>query len=522
MLVRSSIAICVLVCAVSAALAASPPSAFVGGNDYTDTYVVGQSQNVVTDVSGGGTATLSGFWDARRTSKTLWKADGTHLYIDADASFDNNFTDGSGNLYYAANFQMEGNAANTGASNEVFEFAPGFNADRGTGTFGDPYDGSGIVGGMTTMRVHNARLVTHASQNLPTAWKHTPDVGTWFPSGGSHVSHHGLLIFSDIMNHDGSSKNSPATSSEWHVRTADQTYDGGLYWKNDWTLDVEEGVILSSNTHFEQAAIGPHVGIGTRKGSTNTTLTKTGGGALVVARGGIQGYEVGTTLDIQEGRVEFNSNPDQVTPTYYAGGQGQTLHIDLAEGAEIDFHAYTYPIETNPWSGSTGNYGPASTHGIASLDAAGLVKLGGLWSPSSDAWDQAYEAVLTGIAPETANAFDAVLDVAGDLTFAATAELQIILGTTEAKSGHERITVDGTFTQAGMLTIIDDGSMDIGSYDLIGAGSLAGSFQLNLPAGYQGDYDPTTGVLDITAIPEPTGLLLLASAGSALLRRRRK
>ncbi|MGC9453936.1 MAG: PEP-CTERM sorting domain-containing protein [Phycisphaerae bacterium] len=460
------------------ALSVPPPSQFVSGSDYSDTYVTTGYVKNTTQVTGGGTATFSGFWDARRDCKSQWSGvDGSRLYINAGAEFDNNFY----NVLYASNFQIDGDPNNTGSANEIFEFDAGFDADRGDGSIsiGDVLDSS-YVGGMTTMRVHNARLVTHASQNLATAFKATTDTGAWNPTGAMLTSHHGLLIFADIM-----STGDAATCSEWHVRSNDQTYDGGLYWRNDWTLDVESGVILSSNTHFEQAAVGPHVGFGTRAGYTNTTLTKTGDGALVIARGGIQGYETGTMLDIQAGRVEFNSNEATNRPNYYCGGNGQTLQIQVAAGAEVDFHAYSYPIENNWYTSSS--YGPESTHEVKSLDAAGTVKLGGLWSPSSDQWDTDYynlfeagTASPTGYGPalqaETANAGDAVLDVSDNLTLYGTSDFQILLN---SDTGSTKVTVGGTAAVAGGLDLSLDSSYapsfgDV--FTLFDAGTLAGQF----------------------------------------------
>ncbi|MFP3937999.1 MAG: PEP-CTERM sorting domain-containing protein [Phycisphaerae bacterium] len=529
-MIRFCTALLVVGLCAGAALAASPPAEFESGNNYNDTYVTTNGAKHTTLVTGGGTAWFSGFWDARRSGKTLWKGqDSSRLYINAGAEFDNNFN----NVLYASNFQVEGDPNNVGSANEIFEYDAGFDADRSDGSIsiGDVLDDS-YVGGMTTMRVHNARLVTHASQNLATAFKATTDTGAWNPNGDMITSHHGLLIFSDIMDHDGTTQNTPATSSEWHVRSNDQTYDGGLYWKNDWTLDVEAGVTLSSNTHFEQAAVGPHVGFGTRSGDTNTTLTKTGDGALVIARGGIQGYETGTTLDIQAGRVEFNSNEATNNPNYYCGGNGQTLNIDVAAGAEVDFHAYSYPIENNWYTGSS--YGPESTHEIKSLDAAGTVKLGGLWSPSSDQWDTDYYNLFeagtsspTGygpdLRPETANAGDAKLDLTGDLTLAETSLFKIILGADSAGEDWQAL-IGGTFSQAGDLQIVSDGTLDVGTYDLFDADTFSGSFaNLVLPtSAWDGSYDETNGILSVTAVPEPMTLAMLGIGSLAVMLKRKR
>jgi hypothetical protein len=282
------------------------------------------------------------------------------------------------------------------------------------------------------------------------------------------------------------------------------------------------------------------VGFGTRPGYAGTTLTKTGDGALVIARGGIQGYSADTTIDIQQGRVEFNSNENTHYANYYLDADlrhgrpsvtGQYLTVQVADGAEVAFHAYTYPIDENWWNG--GDYGPDSMHEIEQLDAAGTVRLGGLWTPSDDAWDQAYYDLFeSGMAsptgdgpslePETALARQARLDVAGDLTLHATSALEIVLGADSALDPWQ-VTVGGTLTQAGELVIIDDGTLGVGEFNLFDAGAFAGDFDaLVLPAGWTGTYSPIDGELSITAVPEPGAMSLLAIGGlGALLRRRR-
>lgn len=519
--------------------AASPPTSFVAPGLYPETYVL-PGGTTTTAVIGSGTANLTGYWDATIGGGTHWWADGANLYVGPTARVNNNLANEFGKPFiYASFFQFTGQPNNTGSANEVLEVDVGFDANMGPeGIFGDPvgeFAGSDDQGGgWTTLRIHNARYITHASQNLPTSWKNTPDLGIWFPDAEPyrvHKSHHGLLIFGDIMK-----TGQAATSSEWFVRTNDQTYDGGLYWKNDWRLDVEQGVTLSSNTFFEQAIIGPHVGFGTRPNIENTTLTKTGEGALVIARGGIQGYSPNSTIDIQAGRVEFNSNQTQNNPNYYLGNSsGQNLTLQVSQGAEVAFHAYTYPIDINWWSGGT--YGPDSLHQIENLDSAGRVRLGGLWSPSSDAWDQAYYDVFesamaspTGYGPaleaETAMAWQARLEVSGDLTLHATSVFEIILAEANASDDY-RVQVGGNLVQAGDLVIIEDDALaaavtDAGGmvFDLFDAETFSGSFNLVLPAAWSGGYDQTTGELTIATIPEPATMCLLALGGLGLIRRR--
>lgn len=506
----------ILACALLASLArdAAPPANFVRGVSYTDDYVV--KGNVWTGVTGGGTAIFAGFWDARRSGKSLWKADGTNLSIAATARMDNNFAGGATPVLFAANFQIEGSALNTGVNNEVFEFDPEFSADRGTGTIGRT-SGNPIVGGLTSMRVHNARLVTHHSRNLPTAWKNSRDGSLLFPAGSVHDSHHGLLVFADVVDHDGTAADTPATSSEWAVRTHDQTYDGGLYWHNDWTLDVAPGVTLTSNTHWEHAAIGPHVGIGSR--ADGTTMVMTGGGSLVVARGGVQGYRPGSVIDVRHGRVEFNSNEAQTDPNrYLRGAAGASLQLLVSATSEVDFNAYTYPYPDNHSNGST--YGVDSLHQVQSIDARGKIRLGGLWSPSADQLDIDYHDLLEAVKPETADARDARLEVMGDLVLHPTSTLEIVLGG-ENRADAWRVDVAGAFAQCGVLSIIDDGTLAHGTYRLFDDDvAFSGGFTLELPPGFTGSYDNSTGALTITTVPESVSRTTVFASGGTGARAR--
>ena len=179
---------------------------------------------------------------------------------------------------------------------------------------------------------------------------------------------------------------------------------------------------------------------------------------------------------------------------------------------------YTYPFTWTTWA--VKSYGPESMHGIKSLDAAGTVRLGGLWKASDDALDQEYEALLTSIRPETASARDARLHVDGNLTLHATTDFQVVLGAASAAEDWRGF-IAGAFTQAGTLTIVDDGTLDVGTYDLFDATSFTGGFALSLPLGWDGSYDASTGVLEIAAVPEPAAVVVLAGGLVALRRRRR-
>ncbi len=371
----------------------------------------------------------------------------------------------------------------------TMEAEAGYNADLGSQ--GDPQ------GGLSTLSVKGGTYITNASQNLPTVWKYTTD-----KTGSQHETHHGLLVFN---------RNAAGDASTWKVRSNSQMYDGGIYWYESWTLDVAAGLEIVSDTAYEQGVVGPHVGFGTRRGAdAAATVAKLGDGTLVIGRGAPQGYRPDTTLDVQAGSVEFNSDPTQEDANYYLSTEsGQNLAVQVADGAAVEFHSYTWPLDENWWTGES--YGTDNLHRIVSLDAAGRVKLGGV---DKRDWNGT-------IGPETAGAAEAMLQISGDATLSDTALFEIVLGAASSAKAVQA-EIGGVFSQDGALAVLDDGTLAPGSYNLFDAESFAGDFdQLLFPtSAYQGSYNPADGVLTITQVPEPV-LIALAPALVFFRRRRR-
>jgi hypothetical protein len=292
-------------------------------------------------------------------------------------------------------------------------------------------------------------------------------------------------------------------------------YDGGINWAGNWTLDVDAGLAVVSDTTYEQN-LGPHVGFGDGRSTTSgSTLTKVGDGALVIARGGIQHYAPGALMDVQEGAVEFNSDPTpNGQPTYYAtSAAGQNLEIDVATDAAVAFRSYTWPYSTNWWTGSS--YGTDNRHRIKSLSSDGAVVLGGLspYTPRGVDLDTDLDV------PETAGLSDAFLEISDSATF--NGIVQILLDASDSVDDYQ-VDVDGLLSQNGALEILNAGALDVGTYDLFDANSFSGSFSLLLPTGYFGSYNNSNGVLTITQVPEPATLMLLALAMGAILALRRR
>ena len=463
----------------STAFAVNLPSTLTTGTTYAGTYEVpGTIQSSTT--GSPGTVDFDGYVNSGYSnSKLSWLLGTDHkIQYSSSAQIQNN----TAGLINARPMEWVGVGADA-PEDHVVEFDAGFNADLGTQ--------ASKVGGMSTIYFYNTTLITHATQNLPSVWKYTTD-----KTGVQHDTHHGLLQFYSPYYYS----NDSSRSTIWQVRSNDQVSDAGVYWKADLTIDVAAGIAFTSNTYWEQSVEGPHVGFGTQRAQPNTTLTKTGEGRIVIARAGIQGYGSNTTMDIQQGWVEFNSDPTQQEPNYYLQGTSATptLNITVADGAGVDFNAYTWPDNTNWWSGSGGTHGVNNRHQVASLNAEGTVQVGGLWVPTADSWDQHYQSQMDSIAPETATAGDAYLGILGNLTLGGTAKLDVTLGSETpafgAVAAAGSASIDGTLKLAleggydpalGTVFVVLNSSATSGAFDLIEGVVLGGGKSLAVT--YAGD-----------------------------------
>jgi hypothetical protein len=94
-------------------------------------------------------------------------------------------------------------------------------------------------------------------------------------------------------------------------------------------------------------------------------------------------------------------------------------------------------------------------------------------------------------------------------------------------SSFDAVNLNGLpVSYGGMLTANFTGSPAIGdSYDIFNNGIGSSNFSsivTNLPASETASFDPATGVLSISAVPEPTAFALLGVAAFGLLARRRR
>lgn len=499
----------------TAAIVSASPTVVVNSNTTrtgTD-YVVGTGTLTINNgahlqlgnPSSGGTPDY--YWDGGTSAggqKSYWSLQDGSILLTADAQLNNNEAKGSqypNVILNADTFVVYGNAGGS----DYIEFAEGFNADLGF------YNGSGgtgptnIQGGLSTIRINDTIYRTHATENLPSVWKHTQDNQ---PSGTFAETHHGLIYFED-----GSSYNPSGNSAKWEVRTNTQMYDGGINYSGNWTLDVETDIQLINDTTYEQN-LGPHVSFGdSRSMTTGSTVTKIGDGDFVLARGAVQGYAPGAKFDVQEGSVEFNSNPTQHYPTFYTTmSSGQFLQIDVAAGAEVIMNSYTWPESDNWWNTHPyriSNYtGPLdiredNLYEIESLESDGLFKLGGLSSYTPRGVDLNTPLSI----PETASESDAILKISGNATFQSNSELVVVLGAGSEAAAYQ-IEVGGTASLDGNVDVETEAGyvpLPGTSFTLIDANSRTGTFDnatISDVAGYAGlwmDVTYTGGLVEVTS-----------------------
>jgi len=507
------------------AIAVGSPDIVVNQNTLrsgTDT-VVGTG---TISVSGQSTLTLGGssqpyYWDGGTQAggqKSFWEIEqGSSILLSGDAELNNNEAIGAvapGKIINADRFTVYGQG--------LLEFDAAFNADlggsRGSGIAGP----TNIHGGLSTIRLNDLTWRTHASQNLPSVWKHTGDRQS---PGNYSVTHHGLIFFEED---DVGSHNSAGLNPTWEVRTSTQIYDGGINWGGDWTLDVASGINLISDTTYEQE-LGPHVGFGdSRSVQTGSTVTKSGEGGLILARGAIQHYAPGSVMAVNEGSVEFNSNPTQNPATngnfgvtfYATSASGQHLALTVADGASVEFRSYTWPFSENWWvseeEGSSTPHGNDSQHQIWSLESSGKVEIGGL----SDYVPRGVDLDTPLTIQETALANSAYLEIAEGFILTSSSTLSLHLGADDIAKEF-KISIGGVFAQNGILEILDQGLIP-GTYDLFDANSFSGNFSVILPQGYSGSYNSLTGELSLSAIPEPTSIVLVLTAAALVILLRRK
>ena len=274
---------------------------------------------VTGTIEGSGTPTIevdgaslvfNGTWQGAEaaTSSLLDLRGDSSFYVGPDALLNTQHADG----IHASGFIVRGSGLNS-----IFELDPGFEADRGNFPNMEQWKPTGF----SRLPIHDATLVTHATQSLPAIHKRT---------ASGHHAHHGTISFTT------------GTNNQWIVRGAAQTYDGAVLVGQRLTIDTERDLILTGRHTPE---VGTYFG---SHGNTPTTIIKRGVGRLAVM--GTQAFTPGSQIIAAQGTLLWNTDP-----TYPADAlplrQGQTLRcgmprLTIGNGATVRLaHAPTYHFD---------------------------------------------------------------------------------------------------------------------------------------------------------------------------------
>lgn len=211
----------------------------------------------------------------------------------------------------------------------IVELDPGFVADRTNGGLADL--------GFGSIRLNNVIFVTHESQGLPLGYRPNPSL----------INSH--FVF----------ERNPG--SVWQIRTNDQEYKGGLWIEQNMKIDAVKNVNVSG-----VKAIWPDYvnfgGVFIR--NPNITLTKVGQGTFTLS--GEHGYALDSRFLVQEGAVEFQTDPfNEADSIFYKSNNrvhGQNLVVELEGDGRVVAKASTVrlrtlqanssSVETVVWNGS--------------------------------------------------------------------------------------------------------------------------------------------------------------------------
>jgi hypothetical protein len=273
------------------------------------------------EIAGSAPVTLDGTMQAWGNAFDIIQESGSHVIFGPNARVNNNRSD----LINARPFQVWPADATA-----IFEMHADFNVDladpdvfENTYPFAKPEDdpGDGFyvkpVGGLSTWRTVSGTTITHTTQNLASIHKYTDTP--------IRYTHHGLWNF------EGSGSE---PHPEWIVRTNPQSYDGGIYFVRDWTLNTEEDFTFEGLWHD-----GVNIGFSTRSGAQNITFTKTGPADFIIK--GTQAYGPGSVMRVEEGGVRFHTDPmvgavPKANNSWF-NNTGDYLNLEVHAGAEASF-----------------------------------------------------------------------------------------------------------------------------------------------------------------------------------------
>jgi len=184
------------------------------------------------------------------------------------------------------------------------EFAPGFVADR--------TNQGAVADGLGSIRFSNCNFVTHETQGLPLGYRPNPAM----------INSH--LVFEG------------QPGSRWITKSNTQDYKGGLWVRVNMSVEAQSDLLLSGvrSVWSDYTNFG-----GIFLENPGLTLAKEGSSTLTIT--GEQGYNIGATMVIRTGLVNFVSNPYVASDSTFYRSQnrqtGQNLEIRLEQNGTAQF-----------------------------------------------------------------------------------------------------------------------------------------------------------------------------------------
>jgi hypothetical protein len=352
--------------------------------------------------------------------------------------------------------------------------------------------------------------------------------GNWNQSGGTvTVSGNTILGLPGTKGNMTMTGGSLTTNGEWWVGNG-----VGQTIPSTGVANISGGTVTTNNW----IALGRDGSVGTITLSGGGTISKTGGGAVVVGTNtnGTGTINVnGGNFTIAEPGPDNPADPNQQYNNDLVLGE-----LNGAKGTVVQT-AGTVTIGgdlrlAGKNVGETGGSGTYTLQG-GTLDlTAGAILPGGGTAVFNFAGGRLKNAATVslpltqtaGVIAPGASVGTTAIGANYTLGAGGTYEAELTGGATTS----DKITVAGTATLAGQLDTVPLGTMTVGStYTILTATTLAGTFA-NAPAGsftqdgitFNISYANNAVTLAVTAVPEPASLSLVGlGAGALLLRRRR-
>lgn len=362
------------------------------------------NSNPLLGLQNGAQVTYRGTWlgNGGNTRNNVNLINGSKLTIASDATINFILPD---NHQFTRQFWVYGDG--TG----ILELQEGFVAEQ-TIDINNPV-------ALGTIRNRGVTLVTHASESLPQYTRR-------YQNGENYLTHLNGGI--DLE------ENSPV----WSIQTNPQLYEGSVELYTDAKIETLEDLAINGEYLLTEDGYNFFGGLYVED---DVTLNKTGAANLNLD--GDQAYRPGSVIQLDNGRINFNTNPGDSSVVSKFGTTGPFLELSVA-------------------SEGTAHFNPTISE-VASIVSEGIVQVG------------------TG-----------TLSVADDLILDNAAELVLNLETTD--QGRTKVAIGDDLVFDETAKIVITGNPTPGNYPLFNAmGNVElDPTQIVLPEGIQGDFDGQT------------------------------